>query len=102
MTADEWFEIEDNGIGGEWTMEDVAKLGPEGREFHRNAPYNPYFPKPDMSIFDEDLYDGYKIKEKKNAGKENGWYKNPFGIASYWSEKTCERPYQIPENTMWL
>lgn len=65
MTADEWFEIEDNGIGGEWTMEDVAKLGPEGREFHRNAPYNPYFPKPDMSIFDEDLYDGYKIKEKK-------------------------------------
>jgi hypothetical protein len=37
MTADEWFEIEDNGIGGKWTMEDVAKLGPEGREFHRNA-----------------------------------------------------------------
>lgn len=71
MTADEWFEIEEHGMGEGWTMEEVAALGPEGREFHRNAPYNPYFPKPDMSIFNEDLYDGYKIKEKKNAGKEN-------------------------------
>lgn len=71
MTADEWFEIEERGMGEGWTMEEVAALGLEGREFHRNAPYNPYFLKPDMSIFNEDLYDGYKIKGKKNAGKEN-------------------------------
>ena len=69
MTADEWFEIEERGMGEGWTMEEVAALGPEGREFHRSAPYNPYFPKPDMSIFNEDLYDGYKIK--KNVGKES-------------------------------
>ena len=49
MTADEWFE----------------------RELHRSTPSNPYFPAPDMSMWDESLYDGYKIKGKKNAGKEN-------------------------------
>ncbi len=37
MTADEWFEIEERGMGEGWTMEEVAALGPEGREFHRNA-----------------------------------------------------------------
>ena len=32
MTADEWFEIEERGMGEGWTMEEVAALGPEGRE----------------------------------------------------------------------
>lgn len=71
MTADEWFEIEDRGMGEDLTMEEIAAMGPEGRELSRNAPHNPYFPAPDMSMFDESLYDGYKIKGKKNAGKEN-------------------------------
>lgn len=71
MTADEWFEIEDRGMGEDLTMEEIAAMGPEGRELSRNCPSNPYFPKPDMSMFDESLYDGYKIKGKKNAGKEN-------------------------------
>lgn len=71
MTADEWFEIEERGMGEDWTMEEVASMGPEGRELHRSTPSNPYFPAPDMSMWDESLYDGYKIKEKKNAGKEN-------------------------------
>lgn len=71
MTADEWFEIEDRGMGEDLTMEEIAAMGPEGRELSRNAPHNPYFPAPDMSMFDESLYDGYKIKEKKNVGKES-------------------------------
>mgnify|MGYP003187739494 CR=1 FL=1 len=53
MTADEWFEIEERG------------MGEEGRELHRSTPSNPYFPAPDMSMWDESLYDGYKIKGKK-------------------------------------
>jgi hypothetical protein len=65
MTADEWFEIEERGMGEGWTMEEIAAMGPEGREEYRNAPSNPYFPKPDMSMWDESLYDGYKIKSKK-------------------------------------
>jgi hypothetical protein len=71
MTADEWFEIEERGMGEGWTKEEIAAMGPEGREDYRNAPSNPYFPAPDMSMWDESLYDGYKIKEKKNAGKES-------------------------------
>lgn len=71
MTVDEWFEIEDRGMGEDLTMEEIAAMGPEGRELSRNAPHNPYFPAPDMSMFDESLYDGYKIKEKKNVGKES-------------------------------
>lgn len=65
MTADEWFKIEDRGMGEDLTMEEIAAMGPEGRELSRNCLSNPYFPKPDMSMFDESLYDGYKIKGKK-------------------------------------
>lgn len=64
MTDDEWFKIEERGMGEDWTMEEIASMGPEGREFHRSTPSNPYFPSPDMSMWDA-LYDGYKIKGKK-------------------------------------
>lgn len=64
MTADEWFEIEENSYGiDEWTMEEVAAMGPEGRKIYRESSWNPHFPKPDRSIFDESLYDGTKIRE---------------------------------------
>ena len=71
MTADEWFEIEDNGIGesGRWRMS-LNWVQKEG-----NFIETPRIILTSLnriwSIFDEDLYDGYKIKEKKNAGKEN-------------------------------
>ena len=63
MTADDWFEIEDYYTGRKTTMEDIAAIGPEGRKAFRERPSNPYFPKPDLSLYDESLYDGTKIRE---------------------------------------
>lgn len=69
MTADEWFEIEDKYSSADgWTMEEIAAMGPEGRQLMREGPFNPYFPKPDLSMYDESLYDGYKIRNKDEKG----------------------------------
>lgn len=65
MTVEEYLEIESNSYGGNGlTMEKIAAMGPEGRAAYRKSPSNPYFPKPDLSLFDESLYDGCKIRKK--------------------------------------
>lgn len=38
-------------------------MGSDGRKINREAPSNPYFFRPDMSLFDESLYEGCKIRE---------------------------------------
>lgn len=63
MTAEEWFEIEENSYGDkDLTMEEIAAMGPSGRKLYRESSWNPNYLKPDRSLFDESLYDGTKIK----------------------------------------
>ena len=64
MKAKEWFKIEEDSYGiGNFTKEEIAELGPEGRALFRESNFNPNFPKPDMSLWDESLYEGTKIKD---------------------------------------
>ena len=64
MTADDWMEIEEKSYScEELTMEDIAAWGPRERKRYRESSSNPYFFPPDRSLYDETLYDGYKVRE---------------------------------------